>query len=63
MPALLEAELLHRIDDLDASIYAITNALQHTKPGQFTENIMSQDGRRFYRPKDDPALSNSKKLE
>lgn len=63
LPALLEAELLHRIDDLDASIYAITNALQHTKPGQFTENIMSQDGRRFYRPKDDPALSNSKKLE
>lgn len=63
LPALLEAELLHRIDDLDASIYAITNALQHTKPGQFTESIMSQDGRRFYRPKVDDALANSKKLE
>lgn len=63
LPALLEAELLHRIDDLDASIYAITNALQHTKPGEFTDNIMSQDGRRFYRPKVDNALSNSKNLE
>lgn len=63
LPALLEAELLHRIDDLDASIYAITNALQHTRPGNFTENIMSQGGRKFYRPKDDESLAKSHKLE
>ncbi|WEV40956.1 HD domain-containing protein [Lactobacillus sp. ESL0684] len=63
LPATLEAELLHRIDDLDAAVYAITNALQNTKPGHFTNNIMSQGGRKFYRPKIDEALSNSHKLE
>lgn len=50
-PALLEAELLHRIDDLDASIYEITKALQETKPGEFSSPIFAQDGRKFYRPK------------
>ncbi|MDF7669549.1 HD domain-containing protein [Lactobacillus sp. ESL0701] len=63
LPALLEAELLHRIDDMDAAVYAITNALQHTRPGTFTDNIMSQGGRKFYRPKVDEALSKSHKLE
>ncbi|AIS09499.1 CMP-binding-factor 1 [Lactobacillus helsingborgensis] len=63
LPALLEAELLHRIDDLDASIYAITNALQHTRPGNFTDNIMSQGGRKFYRPKTDESLGKARKLE
>lgn len=62
-PALLEAELLHKIDDLDATVYAITNALQHTKPGQFTEMLPSQDDRRFYRPKEDQALEQTPKLE
>lgn len=63
LPQLLEAELLHRIDDLDASVYAITNALQHTRPGNFTEPILSQDGKRYYRPTKDQALDQSKKLE
>lgn len=62
-PALLEAELLHMIDDLDATVYAITNALQYTKPGSFTDVIASQDNRRFYRPKNDEALDKAKKLE
>ena len=63
LPQLLEAELLHRIDDLDAAVYAITNSLQHTEPGKFTEPILSQDNRRFYRPKEDEALDNSRHLE
>lgn len=63
LPALLEAELLHRIDDLDAAVYAITNALQHTRPGSFTDSIMSQGGRKFYRPQQDEALAKSHKLE
>ena len=62
-PALLEAELLHMIDDMDATIYAITRALQYTRPGHFTDIIPSQDNRRFYRPKQDEALDNSQKLE
>lgn len=63
LPQLLEAELLHRIDDLDATIYAVTNALQHTKKGSFTEPILSQDGRRYYRPKEDESLDNYRHLE
>lgn len=63
LPALLEAELLHRIDDLDAAVYAITNALQHTPKGTFTEPLLSQDGKRYYRPKRDTALDNAKHLE
>ena len=63
MPALLEAEILHRIDDLDAMVYAVTNALQHTGKGTFTEPLQSQDGKRYYRPKNDPELDQAKNLE
>lgn len=63
LPQLLEAELLHRIDDLDAAVYSITNALQHTQPGKFTEPLMSQSNKRYYRPQDDNALKNYKRLE
>lgn len=59
LPALLEAELLHRIDDLDAAVYAVTNALQHTPKGEFTEPLSSQENKRYYRPKNDPALDHS----
>lgn len=63
LPALLEAEILHRIDDMDAMVYAVTNALQHTGKGTFTEPLLSQDGRRYYRPKYDSALDHAKHLE
>lgn len=62
-PALLEAEILHKIDDLDATIYAITASLQNVKPGSFTDTIPSQDNRRFYRPENDPSLDKIEKLE
>lgn len=63
LPALLEAELLHRIDDLDATIYAVTSALQAVKPGHFTDPIFSQDNRRFYRPTKDEPLDQAEKFE
>lgn len=63
LPALLEAEILHRIDDMDAMVYAVTNALQHTGKGTFTEPLLSQDCKRYYRPKHDPALDSAKHLE
>lgn len=63
LPKLLEAELLHRIDDLDASVYAITNALQHTKPGTFTAPVASQEGKRYYRPSKDQSLDKARRLE
>lgn len=57
-PALLEAELLHRIDDLDAMVNAVSSALTSVEPGHFTAPIQAQDGRRFYRPKHDEAIKN-----
>ncbi|MFC6315268.1 3'-5' exoribonuclease YhaM family protein [Lapidilactobacillus achengensis] len=50
-PKLLEAEVLHSIDEMDASINMITKALTKTAPGEFSERIFGLDNRRFYRPK------------
>lgn len=48
-PALLEAELLHQIDMMDATINMVSSALQKTEPGQFSERIFGLDNRSFYR--------------
>ncbi len=49
-PHLLEAEVLHQIDELDASIQMLKGTLSHTEPGNFSERIFGMDGRNFYRP-------------
>ncbi|WP_412988296.1 3'-5' exoribonuclease YhaM family protein [Pediococcus siamensis] len=48
-PLLLEAVVLHDLDDLDASIQMVTGALDHTKAGTFSERIFGMDGRNFYK--------------
>ncbi|WP_125710870.1 3'-5' exoribonuclease YhaM family protein [Companilactobacillus zhongbaensis] len=48
-PKLLEAEILHNLDILDASINMISKALDKTDPGQFSERIFGLDNRTFYR--------------
>ncbi|WP_300561908.1 HD domain-containing protein [Companilactobacillus sp.] len=48
-PKLLEAEILHDIDVLDASINMITKALDKTDPGKFSERIFGMDNRSFYK--------------
>lgn len=48
-PKLLEAEILHDIDVLDASINMISKALDKTDPGQFSERIFGMDNRSFYK--------------
>lgn len=55
-PQVLEAEVLHQIDELDASITMMTQSLQHAEAGQFTERLFAMDGRRFYRPAEEPNL-------
>ncbi|MFH5810375.1 3'-5' exoribonuclease YhaM family protein [Companilactobacillus sp. FL22-1] len=47
-PKLLEAEVLHEIDMMDASINMITKALEKTDKGQFSERIFGLDNRSFY---------------
>lgn len=60
LPALLEAEILHRIDDLDATVNAVSAALTSVAPGHFTAPLPAQDNRRFYRPKHDEAIKKFK---
>ncbi|MFC6322184.1 3'-5' exoribonuclease YhaM family protein [Companilactobacillus baiquanensis] len=48
-PKLLEAEVLHDIDVLDASINMISKALDKTEEGKFSERIFGMDNRAFYK--------------
>jgi len=47
-PQVLEAEILHDLDELDASIMAIQTSLDHTEPGEFSERLFGMDNRRFF---------------
>lgn len=49
-PMLLEAELLHHIDTIDARVYDFEKALSDVKPGCFSEPVWSLDRRSLYRP-------------
>lgn len=48
-PMVLEANILHQLDELDASIQTIDATLEHTEPGQFSERVFGLDGRMMYR--------------
>ncbi|MFD1392770.1 3'-5' exoribonuclease YhaM family protein [Lacticaseibacillus jixianensis] len=49
-PELLEAQILHDLDELDAEVNMLSTAYQHVDPGTFTERLFGMDNRRFYRP-------------
>lgn len=51
VPHLLEADILHQLDELDASVMMIEGALDHTEEGEFSERIFGLDKRNFYKPK------------
>ncbi|MDO1605634.1 HD domain-containing protein [Lactobacillus sp. YT155] len=48
-PKLLEAEVLHNIDEMDASINMISKALDTTEKGHFSEKVFGLDNRSFYK--------------
>lgn len=50
-PRIMEAEILHQIDNMDASMQMMTRALDHTEAGEYTERIFGMDNRSFYLPK------------
>lgn len=50
-PHILEAEILHHLDDLDASIQMVETSLSHTSPGEFSERVFGLGGRSFYQRK------------
>lgn len=49
-PHMLEAVVLHALDDLDAQIQMVSGALKGVAPGTFSERIFGMDGRNFYQP-------------
>ena len=51
-PHIMEAGVLHHLDDLDASIQMMKGALDHTEAGEFSERIFGLDGRNFYKPEE-----------
>lgn len=55
-PQLIEAEVIHQIDELDASITMMTQSLKHAEAGHYTERLFAMEGRQFYRPTVDEAL-------
>lgn len=50
-PKLIEAEVLHQIDNLDATINMISGALDKTSPGEESAQIYPLDRRAFYKPR------------
>lgn len=52
VPHVLEAEIIHYLDNLDASINMIDRALDRTNPGTFSERIFGLENRMFYKPSD-----------
>ncbi|MGX2943737.1 3'-5' exoribonuclease YhaM family protein [Enterococcus alishanensis] len=51
-PRIMEAEILHQIDNIDASMQMMTSAVKNAEPGTYTERIFGMDNRSFYVPKD-----------
>ncbi|WZY00832.1 3'-5' exoribonuclease YhaM [Bacillus sp. FSL W7-1360] len=49
-PMIREAEVLHLIDQFDARITMMNDALVNIEPGQFSERVMALEQRRFYKP-------------
>lgn len=49
-PRLLEAEIMHYIDDLDAKINMISDALNKTEPGNWSQQIYPLERRSFFKP-------------
>ena len=50
-PKIMEAEILHMIDNLDAEMMMMTAALGLVDPGEMSNKIFALEGRSFYKPK------------
>lgn len=50
-PRIMEAEILHQIDNIDASMQMMLTSIRQTEPGKYTDRIFGMDNRSFYVPK------------
>lgn len=49
-PKIMEAEIIHQIDNLDASMQMLNGALRQVSPGETTSRVFAMDNRNFYKP-------------
>ncbi|MDW0118384.1 3'-5' exoribonuclease YhaM [Sporosarcina thermotolerans] len=49
-PMLMEAEVLHYIDNIDAKMNMLNRVMSKTANGEFTERVFALDNRSFYKP-------------
>lgn len=49
-PQVKEAEIIHYIDQIDAKINMIEDALEKTEVGDFTPRVWAMENRRFFKP-------------
>lgn len=49
-PMIKEANILHQLDELDAGMQVFDNALEQTKPGEFSPRQWALDNRSVYKP-------------
>ncbi|MFS1663953.1 3'-5' exoribonuclease YhaM family protein [Streptococcus sp. zg-JUN1979] len=50
-PRIMEAEILHMIDNIDASMMMMSTALSRVDKGEMTSRLFAMDNRSFYKPK------------
>lgn len=53
MPMILEAELLHFIDNIDARIMMFDKNLKNVAPGEFSDRVFPLESRQLYQPQVD----------
>ncbi len=49
-PQIMEAEILHMIDNIDAEMMMMLSALDKVGPGEMTNRIFAMENRAFYKP-------------
>lgn len=49
-PQIMEAEILHLIDNIDAEMMMMISALDKVSPGEMTNRLFAMDNRSFYKP-------------
>jgi 3'-5' exoribonuclease len=49
-PQIMEAEILHMIDNIDAEMMMMISALDKVGEGEMTNRIFAMDNRSFYKP-------------
>ena len=43
----MEAEILHQIDNIDASMQMMLTSIRQTEPGKYTDRIFGMDNQKF----------------